>query len=148
MKILDAKYKYLLTIPNKISIYIWVYLRCYIQDHSNRNDRFNPNQSSNDQSPWTAKASTGNENVVGKNSLGTVENSKSSVFWDQEAGRFVSASTRNIGSSQVSGTELLYTGQSIFYGRPLVNEQVNGGPKNSGSMTVAVPKRGSTSSYY
>ncbi|KAM0041656.1 putative protein S-acyltransferase [Helianthus debilis subsp. tardiflorus] len=59
-----------------------------------------------------------------RNNMGVGESTRSSsVYWDQEAGRFVSASTRSVGggsSSQASGTDLSYTGQSIFFGGPLV----------------------------
>ncbi|PSR99495.1 Protein S-acyltransferase [Actinidia chinensis var. chinensis] len=126
------------------------------QQTSNR-DHFNPiYHSQADQSPWSPKVSDGIETAVRenlsqipprKNNLGAAENPRPSVVWDQEAGRFISATTRSAGSSQVSGTELLYTGQSIFYGGPLVNEQSNRGPRNGGSLPAA-PLRGPTSSYY
>uniref|UniRef100_A0A5B7B7T1 S-acyltransferase n=1 Tax=Davidia involucrata TaxID=16924 RepID=A0A5B7B7T1_DAVIN len=128
------------------------------QQTSNR-DHFNPMyQSSADQSPWSAKASYGNETAISdniaqipmrENNLRGAENSRSSVFWDQEAGRFVSSASRGVGSSQsqVSGTELLYTGQSIFFGGPLVNEQLNRGTRNGSSLPAGLG-RGSTSSYY
>lgn len=122
---------------------------------------FNPMyQSSANQSPWSAKASNGNdrnETAIKENAtqmptrrtdLGVPESTRSSVYWDQEAGRFVSAATRSVGSSsQVSGTELTYTGQSIFFGGPLVNEQLNRGGRNVGSGAGGT-ERGSTSSYY
>ncbi|XP_052203736.1 protein S-acyltransferase 21 [Diospyros lotus] len=121
-------------------------------------DHFNPMYlSSADQSPWSVKASDGNgtagrDNLpslkpVRKNNPGAAENTRSSVYWDQESGRFVSAATRSVGSSQVSGTELLYTGQSIFFGGPLVNEQLSASTRNSGSLAAA-PQRGPTSSYF
>ncbi|KAI4317049.1 hypothetical protein L6164_024960 [Bauhinia variegata] len=47
------------------------------------------------------------------------ENTRGSVFWDQEAGRFVSSSSN---SRAHHGTELLYTGRSIFFGSPVVND--------------------------
>ncbi|GKU98184.1 hypothetical protein SLEP1_g11218 [Rubroshorea leprosula] len=50
------------------------------------------------------------------------ENSKTSVFWDPELGIF-SSSSRSSSASQVPGTELLYTGQSISFGGPLMNDQ-------------------------
>lgn len=87
-------------------------------------------QSSADQSPWSARASEREDNSNNNNSNNNMsvptsvrrneENSRSSVFWDQEAGRFVS---RGVGfsSSQVPTMELLYTGQSIFFGGPLLN---------------------------
>ncbi|KAK9270790.1 hypothetical protein L1049_026375 [Liquidambar formosana] len=125
------------------------------QQTSNR-DHFNPvYRSSADQSPWSARASGANENTahdnlsripVRKNNLGAAENSRSSVFWDPEAGRFMSTTSRGGGStSQVPGTELLYTGQSIFFGGPLVNEQTIRGTRDGGSSGV---ERGSTTSNY
>lgn len=124
-------------------------------------DHFNPMyQSSANQSPWSAKANEGNvasrtETVSPirppkRNNLGTAaDNTRpSSVFWDQEAGRFVSAATRNLGSSsQATAPELTYTGQSIFFGGPLVSEQLSRGTGNVGSQ-AARSERGSTSSYY
>ncbi|GFS38150.1 DHHC-type zinc finger family protein [Actinidia rufa] len=113
-------------------------------------------QSSADQSPCSVKASDGNETAesenlsqlpVRKNNLSAIESSRSSIFWDQEAGRFVSAATRSVGSAQVSGTELSWTGQSMLIGGPLMNEQVNRGQRNSSSV-LAAPERGPTSSYY
>ncbi|GLT64115.1 hypothetical protein SLA2020_366260 [Shorea laevis] len=114
-------------------------------------DHFNPiYQSSADQSPSSRKQSEQNENAVRENvarmpmrnnNLGLAENTRSSVYWDQEAGRFVSSSSRGLGS------ELLYTGQSIFFGGPVVNEQPPRGSRN-GSSGAASIDRGSTSSYY
>ncbi|CAA0807033.1 Probable protein S-acyltransferase 20 [Striga hermonthica] len=75
---------------------------------------------------------------VKKNNPGPGENGKSSVYWDAEAGRFVSAATRSVGSSSSLGTELTYTGQSIFFGGPLVREQ----------QQQQQQQRGSASSYY
>ncbi|XP_030535518.1 protein S-acyltransferase 21 [Rhodamnia argentea] len=117
-------------------------------------DHFNPMyQSSACQSPWSAKQSEGNENSLGGNvpqnpgrkNSGAAESSKSSVFWDPEAGRFVSSS-KGAGSSQIPGAELLYTGQSIFFGGPLVNEQPNRG--TGSGIVVANRERGSASNYY
>ncbi|XP_035551317.1 protein S-acyltransferase 21-like [Juglans regia] len=114
-------------------------------------DHFNPiYQSSADQSPCSTKQSEHNENAVRENvaqiplrnnNLGLLENSRSSVFWDQEAGRFVSSSSRGI------GTELSYTGQSIFFGGRVVNEQPIRGTRNLSSVAAGLD-RGSTSSYY
>ncbi|XP_057974480.1 protein S-acyltransferase 21 [Malania oleifera] len=116
-------------------------------------DHFNPiYQSSADQSPWSAKASEGTESSVRnpplpipsrKTNPDNAERLKSSVSWDQDAGRFVSTASRNIGSSQVSGPELLYTGQSIFFGGPLVNEQSSRGNRSGAGLG-----RGLGSSYY
>ncbi|KAI3757348.1 hypothetical protein L6452_04884 [Arctium lappa] len=117
-------------------------------------DHFNPMyQSSANQSPWSGKASEGGNNEpvavpppARRNNLGVGESTRSSsVYWDQEAGRFVSGSTtRSMGgsSSQASGTELTYTGQSIFFGGPLVGGGRNGGGGGD-------PQRGPTTlSYY
>lgn len=115
-------------------------------------DHFNPiYQSSADQSPSSRRQSEQNENAVRENvarmpmrnnNLGVAENTRSSVYWDQEAGRFVSSSSRSFGS------ELLYTGQSIFFGGPVVNEQQPRGSRTGSSSGSASLDRGSTSSYY
>ncbi|KAK9129200.1 hypothetical protein Sjap_009687 [Stephania japonica] len=113
------------------------------QRASNR-EHYNPvYQTSADQSPWSAKASDGTEFVSLENSDrspnkqtsgAATESSKSSVFWDQEAGRFVSAASRTAGpSSHCAGSELLYTGQSIFFGGPLVNDRLLRGSASVGS---------------
>ncbi|XP_076947900.1 protein S-acyltransferase 21-like [Bidens hawaiensis] len=105
-------------------------------------DHFNPvyNSSAN-QSPWSGKneptaAQHGPVPGPRRNNFGLGESTRStSVYWDQEAGRFVSASTaRSVGggsSSQASGTELTYTGQSIFFGGPLVG----GGQRGSTAVS-------------
>ncbi|CAL5416278.1 unnamed protein product [Camellia sinensis] len=122
------------------------------QRTSNRDDLNPIYQSSANQSPHSAKPSGGNDNLswipVRKNNSCSAENSRSSVFWDQDAGRFVSAATRSVGSSHASGTELSNAGQSIFFGGPLVNEQLNRGPRNSSSSMPTAPERGPTSSNY
>ncbi|KAL3830533.1 hypothetical protein ACJIZ3_019335 [Penstemon smallii] len=109
--------------------------------HSTGMDHFNPMyQSSALQSPLSARVSEGNEAaLVRRNS----DNMKSSVYWDPEAGRFVSAATRSVGSG--SGTELTYTGQSIFFGGPLVNEQSS---RPGGLVSGGQQRSSSTSSYY
>ncbi|OIV96259.1 hypothetical protein TanjilG_05099 [Lupinus angustifolius] len=67
------------------------------------------------------------------------ENRRSSLFWDQAAGCFVSSSSsRGQDSPQISGTELLYSGRSIFFGSALVNEQPTTGTRNS-SMVADIP---------
>ncbi|KAF5955983.1 hypothetical protein HYC85_008839 [Camellia sinensis] len=131
-----------------------------LEQRTSNRDQFNQMyQSSADQSQWSAKAGDRNETAVSdhlsriptrKNNSGAAENSRSSVFWDQEAGRFVSAATRSVGSSQVSRTELMYTGQSIFFGGPVVNEQSNREPISGSSLPAAAPERGvgPTSSYF
>ncbi|KAI3807767.1 hypothetical protein L1987_23701 [Smallanthus sonchifolius] len=113
-------------------------------------DHFNPvYQSSANQSPLSGKnePTTTVQQVVlpgpRRNNLGVGESTRSSsVYWDQEAGRFVSASaTRSVGggsSSQASGTELTYTGQSIFFGGPLVG----GGQRGSSYYQQSRSQRG------
>ncbi|KAL6995998.1 protein S-acyltransferase [Sarracenia purpurea var. burkii] len=137
------------------------------QRQNSNNDHFNPMyQSSGDRSPCSAKASDGNETVAGdnlsripvrKNNLVSAENSRSSVFWDQEAGRFVSAATRSVGppsqvyeaaTRSVGPPSQVSTGQSIFYGGSLVNEQLNIGPRNGNSGPVVAPQRVAGASYY
>lgn len=129
-------------------------------DHHSARDHFNPMyQSSSVQSPVSAKASesikppAGNMNILTqapmrKTNQGPAENMKSSVYWDPEAGRFVSSATRSIGSSsQASATELTYTGPSIFFGGPLVNDQVNRGAR-TGNTVAGGTQRSLSSSYY
>lgn len=129
-----------------------------LEQASPNRDHFNPVYlSSASQSPPPAKVGNGDETGANaaqmpmrRNSLGTAENARSSsVYWDQEAGRFVSAATRsNVGLPyQVSETELMYTGQSIFFGGPLVNEQLNRGTRSLGSVPGGA-ERGPASSYY
>ncbi|PPR82867.1 hypothetical protein GOBAR_AA37840 [Gossypium barbadense] len=120
------------------------------QQHSNR-EHFNPMyETSGNQSPLSTKQSEANEHAAGypirKNSS-SIESSKTSVFWDPEAGRFVSSSSRNAGSLQASGSELLYSGQSIFFGSPLMNELANRGTRSTSSLSVGLG-RGSTSSHH
>ncbi|XP_050378120.1 protein S-acyltransferase 21 [Argentina anserina] len=100
-------------------------------------DQFNPiYQSSFNESPFSEKQSERNVTVgqmrteKGDSRL-QQGNKRSSVFWDQEAGRFVSSS-RSTGSS--SGAELLYTGQSIFFGGPVLNEIPARGTRTTGSL--------------
>ncbi|KAJ4825258.1 hypothetical protein Tsubulata_038542 [Turnera subulata] len=128
------------------------------QQTSNR-DHFNPMyQSSAAQSPWSARQSEANANAPRGNvsqipfrrNLGAVDNLRTSVYWDPEAGRFVSSFGGATGSSsQVPGTELLYTEQSIFFGGPLVNEQLSrGGVRSGTSLAAAGLDRGSAASHY
>lgn len=126
---------------------------------SNR-EHFNPiYQSSADQSPWSAKASIGDEvapcdnihvpqDPINKTNRSIPGNSRSSVVWDQEAGRFVStpSTSRTIGTSS-QGPELLYTGQSIFFGGPLVNEQLTRGSRNGNSLGQTSLERGGSSNH-
>ncbi|KAK1431288.1 hypothetical protein QVD17_07744 [Tagetes erecta] len=90
-------------------------------------EHFNPvYQTSANQSPWAGNNEPVTVQQVAitgarRNNLGVGEsNRSSSVYWDQEAGRFVSASTRSVGGGSSSGTDLTYTGQSIFFGGPIV----------------------------
>ncbi|GAU30155.1 hypothetical protein TSUD_311060 [Trifolium subterraneum] len=118
-------------------------------------DHFNPmyQQPSANQSPSSAKGSEGNMNPVHgngarvppmrNNSVAVSEDRRSSVFWDPEAARFVPNSSRAHGSSQIPGTELMYTGRSIFFGSPVVNEQSNARTGNSSSV-AAVSDRDNT----
>lgn len=111
-------------------------------------------QSSADQSPWSVKTSDRNVTAVANNlnridpvrksNIGIGENPRSSVFWDQEAGRFMSvAASRSINRglenssasiSQVGRPELLYTGQSIFFGGPLLDGGLVRSSRNVGLM--------------
>ncbi|OAY50306.1 protein S-acyltransferase 21 [Manihot esculenta] len=124
------------------------------QQTSNRN-HLNPMYlSSGNQSPCSIRPGEANGNAPQENAaqihsrrnLGVMENLSTSVFWDPEAGRFVSSS-RGVGSSQVPGTELLYTDQSIFFGGPLVNEPLGRGTRSGSSMAPGLD-RGSTLSHY
>ncbi|OMP09616.1 Zinc finger, DHHC-type, palmitoyltransferase [Corchorus olitorius] len=123
---------------------------------SNR-EHFNPMyQMSTNQSPWSTKQSEGNENSIHENAAGfpfrkssnATESLRTSVFWDPDAGRFVSSSSGGAGSLQVPGTELLYTGQSIFFGGPLVNDPLNRGTRSSSSLSVGLDRAASTASNY
>lgn len=123
-------------------------------------EHFNPMyQSSADQSPWSMITSDRidpvprenlGRNPIRKNEGAVAEGSKPSVFWDQEAGRFVSSAYKSTGSSsQIVGTELLYTGQSIFFGGPLVNPQAARSSTRDGSSSGSAGlERGYTASYY
>lgn len=126
-----------------------------MQRPSLNRDHFNPmyQQPSGNQSPSSGKGIEGNINPVHdnvarapmrSNTLGVSDNRRSSVFWDQEAGRFVSSSSRGPGSSQIPGTELLYTGRSIFFGSPVVNEQPSTGTRSSSSVVAGIPDRDSS----
>lgn len=108
-------------------------------------DHFNPmyQQPSINQSPSSVRGSEGSVNPVHENgarvamrnnSLAVLEDRRSSVFWDQAAGRFVPNPSRAKGSSQIPGTELTYSGRSIFFGSPAVSEQSNAGTRNSSSV--------------
>ncbi|OWM81164.1 hypothetical protein CDL15_Pgr007195 [Punica granatum] len=124
-------------------------------------DHFNPiYQSSAIQSPWSGKQSEANETSTNpargtaptnppRRNLSAAESGRASVFWDQEAGRYVSSSaTSRAGgrAGQLPGGELLYTGQSIFFGGPLVNEGPSRGAR--GGSSGGGSERGPTASYY
>ncbi|GLT36734.1 hypothetical protein SLA2020_458330 [Shorea laevis] len=126
-----------------------------VQQSSNR-DHVNPiYQTSTSQIHLTTKQSEANENSIQANASGyhtkrhpvALESSKTIVFWDPEAGRFVSSSSRSSSSSKVPGTELLYTGQSIFFGGPVMNEQHYRG-KQSSNLAAAGLNRGSAVSHF
>lgn len=119
-----------------------------LQKLSNRDQHNIIYQSLTDQSLHPEKQSEGNETAsqipAKKNTSSAAENMRSSVVWNQEAGRFVSSASRDAGTSQVPGAELLYTGQSIFFGGPIVNEQQPiRGTRSSSSVAVGLD-RGST----
>ncbi|CAD6259867.1 unnamed protein product [Miscanthus lutarioriparius] len=89
---------------------------------------FNPiYQTSANRSPFSAKASVSEAPVSEITNAGRSypppradRSSRSSVYWDQEAGRFVSAQANQGSSSRSGHPDLLYTGQSIFFGGPLI----------------------------
>ncbi|KAL8135820.1 protein S-acyltransferase 21 [Apium graveolens] len=119
-------------------------------------DHFNPMyQVSADQSPGSSRgneaAVMGSPSLVPTRRINPVStaNTRSSIYWDDNAGRFVSASTQNVSSSSQMppGPELTYTCQSIFYSGPLVNEQLSSGTRNT-SVASTRSDRGPTPSYY
>ncbi|KAK3143881.1 hypothetical protein QOZ80_4AG0306170 [Eleusine coracana subsp. coracana] len=89
---------------------------------------FNPiYQTSANRSPFSAKASGLNESSITEannarrfDAPPNADRSRSSVYWDPEAGRFVSAQANQGVSSRLGRPDLLYTGQSIFFGGPLI----------------------------
>uniref|UniRef100_A0A0D9ZPU2 Palmitoyltransferase n=2 Tax=Oryza TaxID=4527 RepID=A0A0D9ZPU2_9ORYZ len=90
---------------------------------------FNPiYQTSANRSPFSAVASGVNEASVSDISTrrfgasNADRSSRSSVYWDQEAGRFVSSQANHGSSSRLPRSDLLYTGQSIFFGGPLMTD--------------------------
>lgn len=127
-------------------------------------EHFNPMyQSSAGRSPWSDKTNDVNESAAADN-LNRVDpdrksennisvNPRSSVYWDQEAGRFMPTSavrgnSRGLentsgSSSQVGRPELVYTGQSIFFGGPLLNEGSARSIRTSGLVRPAVDRASS-----
>jgi palmitoyltransferase ZDHHC1/11 len=91
---------------------------------------FNPiYQTSANRSPFSAKGSGLNESSIPEASnarrfdaLQNAERSRSSVCWDPESGRFVSAQATQGFSSRLGRPDLVYTGQSIFFGGPLMTD--------------------------
>ncbi|XP_034931410.1 LOW QUALITY PROTEIN: protein S-acyltransferase 21-like [Populus alba] len=127
-----------------------------LQQQTSNRDHLNPiYQTSTDQPPWTARQIELNGNPLRENvaqiplrrNLGVAENMRTAVYWDPEAGRFVSSSRGAGSSSQVRGTELLYKDQSIFFGGPLVSELLSRGTRTGTSLAPS-QDRGSTSSHY
>ncbi|XP_077217620.1 putative protein S-acyltransferase 19 isoform X2 [Tasmannia lanceolata] len=116
-----------------------------------------------DRSPWSVNTNDGYDSAttgdnldqapIRRDIVGVAENPRSSVVWDQEAGRFTSIPVsrsylqNTIGSSsRAAGTELLYTGQSIFFGGPLLNEELPRGSRNMGLSSSRSVLEGTSSS--
>ncbi|XP_038972438.1 probable protein S-acyltransferase 19 isoform X2 [Phoenix dactylifera] len=104
-----------------------------LEQQPSNTKHFNPiYQSSANRSPLSLKSNDGNENMAGNNSeqgpprqsttSTLVGSSRTSIYWDPEAGRFVSSQSTLGSASQGARTELLCTEQSIFFGGPLINE--------------------------
>ncbi|XP_047067296.1 protein S-acyltransferase 21-like [Lolium rigidum] len=118
---------------------------------------FNPiYQTSVNRSPFSARASGVNEAAISEANNGrrfglpnTDRSPRSSVYWDQEAGRFMSAqANQNHGpSSRVGRPDLLYTGPSIFFGGPLMGDSATrsfrdpGGSSSQRSSGVSRPQQ-------
>lgn len=109
---------------------------------------FNPiYQTSASRSPWSVRTDDGEEPDTRSRSVAS--NLSSSVYWDQEAGRFVSSQNNTASSSRVrvgNQTELLFTGQSIFFGGPLLGggadrslQRQNGGGGERGRGSQQLP---------
>ncbi|KAL5705996.1 protein S-acyltransferase [Ranunculus cassubicifolius] len=96
-------------------------------------DHFNPMyQLSAEQSPWSVKDG---------------EPKKDGVYWDQEAGRFRTAGSSS-STTQVGGTELVYTGQSIFFGGPITNQQTARSTTRDGGGSNGLERGFTTANYY
>ncbi|KAJ0974524.1 hypothetical protein J5N97_016489 [Dioscorea zingiberensis] len=103
------------------------------KQHSNTK-HFNPiYQQSANHSPLSVKSNDGMDSehiAVKKSNMNAPVNSRTSVYWDQNAGRFVSSQSTTGSSSQCARTELTYTGHSIFFGGPVL---AGNAAKGSGS---------------
>ncbi|KAL2895230.1 Protein S-acyltransferase 21 [Bienertia sinuspersici] len=128
-------------------------------------DHFNPMyQASANQSPLSTKAVELSDNVAassaslarltGKKTEPNVkESTKNTVYWDPEAGRFVSTTSRGAGTGATSSsvgprTELSYTGQSIFFGGPLLNDNSTRGVRNTAASGTGTGERERGGSYF
>ncbi|RWW18922.1 hypothetical protein GW17_00017063, partial [Ensete ventricosum] len=104
---------------------------------------FNPiYQSSANRSPWSVQSSDAKESMAGhlsehgqarRTGTAPLGSSGSSVYWDQEAGRFVSSQSIAGPSYRDSRTELLFTEPSIFFGGPMLNEGPPRSIRNAGT---------------
>ncbi|URD84462.1 DHHC palmitoyltransferase [Musa troglodytarum] len=131
--------------PNSLS------LTPALEQQPSNTRHFNPiYQSSANRSPWSVQSSDAKESMAahlsehgqarrtGTNPLGS---SGPSVYWDQEAGRFVSSQSIGGPSSRASRTELLYTEPSIFFGGPMLNE---GPPRSFRNAGTSNQRQGGT----
>ncbi|KAG1355294.1 putative protein S-acyltransferase 19 [Cocos nucifera] len=121
-----------------------------LEQQPSNTKHFNPiYQSSANRSPLSPKSDDGNENVAGNNSeqgpprksstSTVVGSSRTSIYWDPEAGRFVSSQSTPGSASHGARTELLCTEQSIFFGGPLINETTSRSFRNIGASN---PRQG------
>lgn len=115
-----------------------------LEQQTSKTKHFNPiYQSSANRSPLSLKSNDGNENLAHSNSAqgpnlagNSLEqgpprksstsmvagSSRATVYWDPEAGRFVSSQCTPRSAAQGPRPELLCTEQSIFFGGPLISE--------------------------
>ncbi|CAL9782673.1 unnamed protein product [Musa acuminata subsp. burmannicoides] len=131
--------------PNSLSL-----TRALEQQPSNTR-HFNPiYQSSANRSPWSVQSSDAKESMAGhlsehgqarRTGTNPLGSSGPSVYWDQEAGRFVSSQSIAGPSSRGSRTELLYTEPSIFFGGPMLNE---GPPRSFRNAGTSNQRQGGT----
>ncbi|CAN1315746.1 Protein S-acyltransferase 21 [Linum perenne] len=100
------------------------------QQISSSRDHFNPMyQSSVGQSPYSTRPGETNGNTAANSNV--PRNQPQLAGWDPEAGRFVSSTSRGVGSSNAGGgngasSQVPGTEQSIFYGGPIVGQQQHG----------------------